>query len=100
MTQSRDREARGADPEINRELKLQARTLKQLIQCVQGFSGRHDHGKRVAYFSREMETINEKKQVETLEIKTTVIEILQLIEMDLIWIADGRKKRGKRNKKF
>ena len=38
--------------------------------------------------------------METLEIKTTVIEILQLIEMDLIWIADGRKKRGKRNKKF
>lgn len=34
-----------------------------------------------------------KKQVETLEIKTTVIEILQLIEMDLIWTADGRKKR-------
>lgn len=47
----------------------------------------------MAYFSREMETIKKKKQVETLEVKTTVIEILQLIEMDLIWIADGRKKR-------
>ena len=55
--------------------------------------GGYCHSKQAACFSREMETIKKKKQVETLEIKTTVIEILQLIEMDLIWIADGRKKR-------
>lgn len=39
--------------------------------------------------------LRKKKQVETLEINPTVIEILQLIEMDLIWIADGRKKKKK-----
>lgn len=95
MTQSRDKEARGADPEISQELKSQVRTLKQLGQCVQGCSGDTTTVNRWPISVEKWKLLRKKKQVETLEINPTVIEILQLIEMDLIWIADGRKKKKK-----